>query len=947
MVRAAPQGMARNMARRFPGRVKGLLRVGAAALAALAVSAPLAAGASMGDVAPRVKPVAPGPVYMSRGDKERLVAAHAALKRKQFPTAVSLISLVEDPIARGLGEWMYFMAQDPAVDFNLADSFLDANPDWPARSRIHAWIEKKIPDSAPADQVLAFFDSREPVTGAGKLQLARALFAVGDNRGGEQQIRDAWINSSFTLAEERRLLSNYGGRLTKEDHAARVDRLLWGRQVTNARRVFPYLDSHERKKAEARAALLLQASSAQRLFDRLPEKDQLDSGVLHAAVRYHRRRGEEQYAMALAQMAPEDPAELRDGGRWWDERNLLMRWALKNGRFADAYEVAAGHRMSEGSDYAEAEFYAGWIALRFLNAPERAETHFLALASGVGSPISVSRAQYWLGRAAEAKGDKVSANAYYANAAQYYYSYYGQLAAEKIGGAFASSRFDAVAQSTPMDRALFSSRPTVAALRMLTDLDLEYEFMVFAYHVDDQLERPGEYVELAKLTNGEGAPHLTVRAGKVAIQRDAFTPDVAYPVIFVPDEAAKFVSPEIILGLSRQESEFNPRAYSRAGARGVMQLIPTTAQITARKEGLVYSRGALLDDPAYNMTLGSAHLSHLIDRFDGSLIMTFAGYNAGAARVDQWIGDYGDPRSDSVDPLDWVELIPFSETRNYVQRVLENVQVYRGRLNEKPIPGKLASDIERGGARNRVANALAPSLVLANAASRFGQMTLPPVPQRTEERARLYAMKNPPRMPGDQGAPLTAPMTAPGDGSQKATGASPIAFNAEDGDRPKTEKKPKTGKRSRKVEQVDAPVPVLTPRASVEETSAEVDAPAAVMVTAANDAASEDAAPETHIITPEAEPMTEGGLTEEIVQEVNLADGAGIVEEMAVAAAADLPPMAEDEAEQVVDFSTPLSEQEYCLAYREFLLRNAEEDMDAAELNAKMLADLEDRGMCQ
>ncbi|WP_428409307.1 transglycosylase SLT domain-containing protein [Hyphococcus sp.] len=911
----------------------------------MAVSVPSLAVAGMADVAPRVKPAAPGPLYLSRGDKERLLAAHAALKAKQFPTAVSLISLVQDPIARGLGEWMYFMAQDPAADFTIADGFLDANPDWPALYRIHAWIEKKIPDSAPADEVLAFFDSREPVTAAGKLQLARALFTVGDAIGGERLVRDAWINDSFTLAEERRILSNYGGRLTKEDHAARVDKLLWGRQVTNARRVFPYLDSHERKNAETRAALLLQASDAQKMFDRLSEKDKLDSGMLHAAVRYHRRRGEEQYALALADMAPNDPAELRDGGRWWDERNLLMRWALKNGRFADAYQVAAGHRMSEGAEYAEAEFYAGWIALRFLNEPERAETHFLALASGVESPISVSRAYYWLGRAAEAKEDPASARAYYANAAEHYYSYYGQLAAEKLGGAFAASTFGEMAQSSPAERALFSSRPTVAALRMLTDLDLEYEFMVFAYHVDDQLERPGEYIELAKLTNGEGAPHLTVRAGKVAIQRGAFAPDVAYPLVFVPDEAARFVSPEIILGLSRQESEFNPRAYSRAGARGVMQLIPTTAQITARKEGLVYSRNALLDDPAYNMTLGSAHLSHLLDRFDGSLVMTLAGYNAGAARVDQWIGDYGDPRSDSVDPLDWVELIPFSETRNYVQRVLENVQVYRGRLSEEPIPGKLASDIERGGARNRIANALAPSLVLANAASRYSAQALPPVPERTRERARRYAMQNPPRMPGDAGAPLSAP-------GEEATSASPIAFNDANGESSGLKKR-QVKRKTPKLEQPDAPVPVLKPLQREETTpdgarAVSVEEAADIMEAAAQSASGAAPAAETHILTPEPEPAPEGDLTDDIVAEENLAENADLTDGGDVLEnAADMPPMAEDEADDIVDFSTPLSEQEYCDAYREFLLRNSEEDLDAAELNAKMLADLEDRGMCQ
>ena len=203
----------------------------------------------------------------------------------------------------------------------------------------------------------------------------------------------------------------------------------------------------------------------------------------------------------------------------------------------------------------------------------------------------------------------------------------------------------------------------------------------------------------------------------------------------MPDETERFVSKEIVLGLSRQESEFNPRAFSHAGARGLMQLIPSTAQITARKEGLRYSRSALLDDPVYNMTLGSAHLSHLVSRFDGSLIMTFASYNAGPHRVDRWMREYGDPRISAVDPVDWVELIPFSETRNYVQRVLENVQVYRGRLNDAPIPGRLSADLERGGPKNRVAAAPRPAIISVNAS---GQ-TVPTLPQRTIERAEEYA----------------------------------------------------------------------------------------------------------------------------------------------------------------------------------------------------------------
>lgn len=659
---------------------------------------------------PRLKPPAPGPVYLDVNDRDRLLEAADALKHKRFSEARMAVQAVSDPIAGSLGEWMRFMAEDPTLSASEAAAFLDAHGDWPARRRILSFVEKRLNDNVPAEAVLDLFESREPITGEGKVQLARALFAVGRREDGEARLRDAWINHNFSLAEERRLLRTYGARLTRADHAARVDRLLWARQVTNARRVFSRLAAADRRTAEARAALLLGASSAPGLYQRLSRDERLDPKMIHAAVRYYRRRGDEVRALSIAADAPQDPDAWGDPARWWDERQLLMRWALREGRFADAYRAAAEHGQRAGGDFAEAEFYAGWIALRFFNDAERAQTHFLALASGVGSPISRSRAYYWLGRAAMAGDDETTAADYYARAARHYYSYYGQLAAEKLGGAAAAQRFAPSAVSTPDDRALFSSRPTVAALRMLSDLDLDYEFMVFAYHVDDQLERPGEYIELAKLTNGEGAPHLTVRAGKVAVHRDAFTPDVAYPLIFVPEEAKRFVAPEIILGLSRQESEFNPRAFSRAGARGVMQLIPSTAQLTARKEGLAYSRSALLDDPVYNMTIGSAHLSHLLERYDGSLVMTLAAYNAGPHRVTRWVDEYGDPRSPAVDPIDWVEHIPFAETRNYVQRVLENVQVYRGLINDAAIPGGLAADIERGGPQNRIATQAAPSL---------------------------------------------------------------------------------------------------------------------------------------------------------------------------------------------------------------------------------------------
>ncbi len=718
---------------------KRLMKLVFAVLTVFSVAVFAFNSAASASPSPRLKPPAPGPVYLSRADFTALSSIADALKHKHFSDARKHIPQISDPIAASLGKWMYFKAEDPLVNIAAADRFLDFHSDWPAASRIQSFVEKRISNATPTKTVLEFFDSRDPITGSGKIQLARVLFAMGEDDAAQIHLRDAWVHHNFNVKEERRILKTYGRRLTKEDHAARVDRLLWARQVTNARRIFSKLSSSERHKAQARAALLLRATSGPKLYRNLPKDSQMDAGVLLAAMRYYRRSGAEETALALSAKAPHDAAGLRNPARWWDERQLLMRWALKQGRFGDAYALAANHGLEPGEDLSEAEFNAGWIALRFLDQPARAETHFLALASVVGTPISLSRAYYWLGRAAEAQGKPELATSYYQAATPYYYSFYGQLAAEKLGGAALQNRFGPVIVATPEDRAMFSARPTVAALRMLSDLGLDYEFMVFAYHIDDRLERPGEYVELAKLANGEGAPHLTVRAGKVAIRRGAFAANVAYPTVFVPEEAKRFVSSEIILGLSRQESEFNPRAFSRAGARGMMQLIPSTALITARKEGIRYSRTALLDDPVYNLTLGSAHLSHLLEQFNGSLVLTFAAYNAGVNRAAQWIDTYGDPRGPDIDPVDWIELVPFSETRNYIQRVLENTQVYRGQLNDKPIPGRLASDLERGGKRGRIA-AHAPNAHLVALDTGKGAQKLAPLPANTANRAAQFLL---------------------------------------------------------------------------------------------------------------------------------------------------------------------------------------------------------------
>ncbi|MBY0421896.1 MAG: lytic transglycosylase domain-containing protein, partial [Parvularculaceae bacterium] len=668
-------------------------------------------------------------------DRDRLNQILAAVQKKDYGRAATLAELVEAPAAKSLARWLwlYYADDSPLVTAAAAGGFLERHAGWPALQRIQANAERAMTDALAPSSVLAFFKTRDPVTGEGRLQLARAQFATGERAAGELQIREAWRSGSFKLADEQKILSVYGTSLRTEDHIARADRLLWAREPVSARRVFSRLPESERRMAEARAALLSGEPNGPGLFDSLPAAERADPGVLHAAIRYFRRHENEPRAVELTRQLPTDPAKLRQPARLWEERQLLMRWALTERRYSDAYSLAANAALEAGSEFAEAEFNAGWIALRFLNAPERAETHFTALAGGVAAPISKSRSFYWLGRAAAAKGDATLAERRFKQAAEFPFTYYGQLASERLGAAGSKATFPPPAQATAEDRAKFAARPPAAALSLLADLpDADGAFLVFAYFLDDHLETPGEYLELKRVAERRGAMHAIVRAGKVGVGKGVGVYELSYPLIDIPDAAARYAPKEMILGLSRQESEFNPRAFSPAGARGLMQLLPGTAQITARKEGLRYERAALLNDPRQNLILGAAHLSHLLERYGGSYAMTFAAYNAGPNRVAEWMTRYGDPRATGVDPIDWVEQIPFQETRNYVQRVLENMQVYRGRLDKAPIPGRLIADLERGGPKSR-----------AGTLAALSGGPLPPAPQRTFDLASLATIDAP------------------------------------------------------------------------------------------------------------------------------------------------------------------------------------------------------------
>jgi len=350
--------------------------------------------------------------------------------------------------------------------------------------------------------------------------------------------------------------------------------------------------------------------------------------------------------------------------------------------------------MSQGADFADAEWTAGWIALQHLNDAERAAQHFQRLREGVSTPISLSRANYWFGRALDKMGDQELAQEAYKAAAVHNYAYYGQLASERI------NQKQLVLTQTPepteAERVAFRERSIIKTLRLLGEAGEKGLFRSFAYHIDDQLQTASEQILFSEIGAEYQYPDVGVRGGKAGLGRGIIAPEVAYPVVSFPLQREVQVENALVLALSRQESELNPRAISHANARGLMQMLPSTAREQARREGLPYRKSWLTDDPGYNMTLGAAHLDDLLGTFNGSYIMTAAAYNAGASRPQKWVVDYGDPRKDEIDPVDWVEFIPFSETRNYVQRVLENVQVYRHRISGQATEIRISDDLARG-----------------------------------------------------------------------------------------------------------------------------------------------------------------------------------------------------------------------------------------------------------
>lgn len=596
--------------------------------------------------------------------------------------AAALAARGSNPGAAKLVRWIALTTPGGGT-FSEISAFLRENPDWPGVAALKRRAERELVQAGDTGTLLNWFDRNPPVSTDGVTAYAEALIAAGREERAAGLVRAHWTGTSPSPADETAFLARFGRYLRPQEHAARLSRLLWERESAAAQRMTPLLDSNQIALLNARLALQAGRPGADGLADAVGGRAARDPGLLYDLLRYHRQKDNDAAARAVLERAPEN---LERPTLWWRERQVQVRRLLDQGDARAAYRLAAAHGAAEDEDglgEADAEFLAGWIALRFLNEPSRGLKHFERLFNNATAPITLARGAYWAGRAEDADGDKSSARRWYEKAAPYGSTYYGQLAAHALGRPHAAVPAEPKPSSSA--QSAFERKELVQAARMLAQIAgaNDDRTAAFVRRIALDARTPDDLALSARLAQQIGRPDLAIAAAKQAAQLHVYLMETGYPVLAV----ARTAQPEAALthAIIRQESTFNTNVVSSAGARGLMQLMPATAKLTAGKLGIKHQRDAqLVNDPAYNVKLGSAYLASQIERFDGSYAMAAAAYNAGPGRVVRWMEMYGDPRTGAVDWVDWVERIPFYETRNYVQRVMEALVVYRQRLGDGP-----------------------------------------------------------------------------------------------------------------------------------------------------------------------------------------------------------------------------------------------------------------------
>ncbi len=613
------------------------------------------------------------------GDLAAVRDAIDLTRRAKTSEATAIEKAISDPAARKLVEWFILRHPEADANFSRYAAFIADNPGWPSMGPMRKRAEARLwQERSEAATVRNFVDD-QPTSAKGRFALARALLAEGDRDGAERLVRQAWRSDELSERSEADAIELFRDLLTREDHRARMDKRIGAKDIAGARRAAQRLGSDELAIVKACAAG--SADKALDLLNEVPTEARGDLGYTLCSMRWMVRHDRIDDATRLVLSASSERMALQDTDEWWRERRGLARKLLDQGKSEAAYQVVHDAALPASEPYrADFHFMCGWIALRYRNDPAAARAHFTHIDDGSTNPIVLARANYWRGRAAEANGEQAEMRAHYEAAARYPTAYYGQLARAKLGLDRAELRTPVPAM--PIDDAARADE-RVRAADMLYALGERDVALSFVAALAEESTDVAVLAALAELTGRRNDARAMLQIGKPALARGLALDNYAFPTIGIPQHSP--IGPEIersiIYSVARTESAFDQRDKSPANAVGLMQVTPEAGRDTAKRFGVAYDWDRMVSDPVYNTQMGAAELSALLKEYAGSLIMTFAGYNAGRGRVRDWVKLYGDPRNPNVDPIDWVERIPLSETRNYVQRVMENLEVYRGRFD--------------------------------------------------------------------------------------------------------------------------------------------------------------------------------------------------------------------------------------------------------------------------
>ena len=619
------------------------------------------------------------PVNRLQSDTARrlTIEAIADVEKGKWAQAKAKIAQSKDPLAAKVYHWLLLVNADKRdwtnEMFIRLSHFIRKNPEWPGISKMKVRAEGVMPEELSNAEVIAWYDDFSPNTTYGMERYIDALIIEGKRDKARHLIADWWAETLVSRKQQRNIFQKYGGYLTLDAHKNRFDALLRNKHYDSARGIASVLGQGYPALANARIALARGKSSGLgKLIDAVPSYLQDDPGLLYERLHWRRKHNLDSGAIEILMKAPDN---IKNRKAWWKERHILIRRVLEKGDHRLAYDLAAGHKQTEGFSYAQAQWLSGWLALRFMRKPTQAYERFSSLYEKVKTPVSKARAAYWAGRAAQGLGQKELSQNWFRKAAEFKTVYYGQMAAGTISlkGTLPETKMPKLSRS---DRRRYNKNELIQVSDIFESVGMSDRSKNFsdAFLKYDSTPKAYRYVaeRLAQKSDFYGA----VRVAKKASAKGMFLTKQAYPTITKHLGGINMTEWALVHALIRQESMFDHGAKSHAGAMGLMQLMPTTAREVSRKASLPYQKKWLVKKPVYNITLGSHYIARLIKKYE-SYPLAIAAYNAGPGRVDSWIRKYGDPRKDGVNMVDWVELIPVYETRNYVQRVLENTYIYR------------------------------------------------------------------------------------------------------------------------------------------------------------------------------------------------------------------------------------------------------------------------------